>query len=427
MTGFALFQPSVLGMRGQSQALSAISGNVANVATTAYKRNETTFETLVSRAYAGGTVAADATGALSRQADLGGVSTKMYARVDDQGELAASGRALDLAINGNGFFVLSGTGGTMFGRDGRFGAVAGAEIEVTGPDGAAATGNESFLADSAGNLLQGWRVRPDGSVAADAAGLEPVRVDAAAFASQSRATSAAGLALNLPAAAAIGSQQRYGFDAIDSAGTAVALTAVFTRTAGNTWSLDVVDDAGNPAGLSPAAPVGFTALGGLNGAARYQVSAARPDGAQLAFSLDLAGSTQFAAPFDELDFNRDGYVAGTLDSVGFAADGYVEGHFSNGRSERLYRLPIATFANPDGLARGDGNAWQASALSGDATLRSAGDGGAGDVAPATLERSNVDLADEFSRMIMTQNAYQSSATAFRTLDEVLETARDLKR
>lgn len=412
-------------MQSQSKAMSVIGGNVANVTTTAYKRADTGFQTLLSRTWAGGATATGTTGPSSQQSDIAGSVANVFDRVSAQGELAASGRDLDLAIDGAGFFVLAAADGSVFGRDGRFGTVVGPAI--TGADGQPTTGNESYLADPNGYVLQGWRVRADGSFAADAASLTAVRVDPGAFASDSRATSGAALSLNLPATAAVGDEERYGFDIVDQAGAVRPLTAVFTKSALNTWALTVVGEPGAAISVTPAQPLAFTALGGLNGPAAYQVSLTAGNGASTSFSLDLAGSTQFAGAYDVYDFSRDGHVAGTLAAVAFDAAGYVAGTFSNGLTERLYRLPLATFANPDGLTRGDGGVWAVSADSGLPLLQAAGEGGAGDLAPKALESSNVDLADQFSRMILTQNAYNSSATAFRTLDEVIVTARDLKR
>jgi flagellar hook protein FlgE len=105
----------------------------------------------------------------------------------------------------------------------------------------------------------------------------------------------------------------------------------------------------------------------------------------------------------------------------------VVGLFDNGRSRSLYRLALADFVNPDGLAPLSGNVYAVSGDSGPPVLGGAGEAGLGLISPGTVETSNVDLAQEFSRMILTQNAYNSAATAFRTLVEMSETARDLYR
>jgi flagellar hook protein FlgE len=111
--------------------------------------------------------------------------------------------------------------------------------------------------------------------------------------------------------------------------------------------------------------------------------------------------------------------------VTFNDRGEVIGQFDNGRTRPLYRLALADFVNPDGLAQLSGNVYAESGTSGRAVVAAAGERGLGEISPHTLEKSNVDLAREFTRMMLTQNAYNSSATAFRTIDEMTEVARDL--
>ena len=423
MTGFGLFQASVLGMQSQSRALSVIGGNVANVNTTGYKRFESQFATLLSRTYAGDAVGPE--GPLSQQSDIGGVVT----RVGDQGELSATGRDLDIAIDGPGFFVLADaeSGRRLYGRDGRFGEVLGPAISARAADGTPITANARYLADKNGHLLQGWRVGADGTFAAEAAGLAPVRTDAYAFATDVRPTTTARLALNLPAGDAVGASESFVFDVFDSTGVARSLTARFTKTASNTWQLEMTGAGGERATLDPAAPLTFTASGALAGPAAFRVAVDHGGGATSAFTFDLADATQFDAAVAFGDLTADGHGAGVLDEVSFDGEGYVVGHFSNGKAQRIWRLPIADFANADGLVPLSGNVFEAGPESGDPVFNAAGRNGAGSVMPSVVELSNVDLADQFSRMILTQNAYNSSATAFRTLDEVMQTARDLKR
>jgi flagellar hook protein FlgE len=145
------------------------------------------------------------------------------------------------------------------------------------------------------------------------------------------------------------------------------------------------------------------------------------------FTLDVSGFTQFSDDLFAYDYTRDGYAPGALESVRFNAEGDVVGVFDNGRTRTLYRLAIADFANPDGLGGLSGNVYEETASSGAAVLSGAGEAGRGLIATDMLEKSNVDLGDEFSQMIQTQNAYNSSATAFRTLDEMTQVARDLYR
>ncbi|MFO1153763.1 MAG: flagellar hook-basal body complex protein [Rhodospirillales bacterium] len=427
MTGFGLFQASVLGMQSQSQALSVIGGNVANVNTTGYKRAESEFATLLSRTYAGD-AGTDGTGPLSQQSDLGGVVTRIVNRVGDQGELSSTGRDLDMAIDGPGLFVLADTtsGQRLFSRNGRFNEILGPEITATGTDGSPITTNARYLADGNGYALQGWRVGADGSFSNDPAALTSVRTDAYAFASDVRATTTASVPLNLPAGDAVGASEGFIFDVYDSTGTARTLTANFTKTATNSWQLAVTGPNGETATVNPAT-LAFTSTGALAGPASFQVSLDHGGGATSSFTFDLAGTTQFNGDLTLGDPTVDGHGAGVLDSVSFDGEGYVVGHFSNGTEQRIWRLPIADFANAEGLTALSGNVYAAGPDSGNPVYNAAGQNGSGGVTASAVELSNVDLADQFSKMIQTQNAYNSSATAFRTLDEVMQIARDLKR
>jgi flagellar hook protein FlgE len=176
-----------------------------------------------------------------------------------------------------------------------------------------------------------------------------------------------------------------------------------------------------------AEPLVFDAAGGLVGPLRYTVSVAHAGGTNSDFTLDVSDFSQFAGDFVPFDYSHDGFPVGNLESVAFDNGGYVLGRFDNGMERRLYKLALADFVNADGLTALDGNVYAVSANSGEATLAGANEGGNGGLFAGSQELSNVDIADEFSRMIMTQHAYNASATAFRTADEMTQEASDLKR
>ncbi|MEQ8194523.1 MAG: flagellar hook-basal body complex protein [Rhodospirillales bacterium] len=150
-------------------------------------------------------------------------------------------------------------------------------------------------------------------------------------------------------------------------------------------------------------------------------------GATGAMSLDLTDVTQFAGTFLVQDFARDGYARALMQSFGFNSDGEVVGLFDDGTSRTLYRLPLAQFVNADGLGRLNGNTFVRSELSGDVSFTFPGSGGFASLSPNTHELSNVDIATEFTNMIKVQTAYNSASKVFTTIDEMLTTARDLKR
>ena len=432
LSTFGAFQSSVLGMVSQSHALGVIGANIANVATGGFKRTDAHFETLLGRTIASqpGSPALD--GPLTSQSDPAGVKPKDYARISLQGELAASQGAYDVAINGPGFFVFGegpvGSGRMVYGRDGAFATLAGGPLTATLADGAIVQSAETYLADGSGRYVLGWPAA-NGDGGGAAGGLGPIRLDPYAFIAEAAPTQEVRLGLNLPALAADGNREAYSIDVFDSAGRARPVELGFTKVGVNSWTLDAIGAPGDVLTLGPAplAPLGFDAMGQSLSSVPYALSITHPGGATSAFSLDVAAFTQSAGPLAPLSFARNGHEAGTLDTVAFDANGMVVGTFTNGHSRPLYRLALADFTNPDGLMALSGNVYAESEASGSAMLGGAGDPGLGSIVAGALERSNVDLPNEFTKMLVTQKAYNASATAFRTTDEMTTIARDLKR
>ncbi len=174
-------------------------------------------------------------------------------------------------------------------------------------------------------------------------------------------------------------------------------------------------------------PLTFDAFGAYTGATPYSVAITHADGATSDFSLDFTGSTQFGSNMLVSSFEQDGRTPGSLVDIQLARNGDVLGRFDNGDQRALYRIALADFANADRLRAVSGNLFLETTESGAAAFAGPGSQGVGLLAPFAIEGSNVNLENEISDMIITQTAYNSSATAFRTMDEMSETARDLKR
>jgi flagellar hook protein FlgE len=134
----------------------------------------------------------------------------------------------------------------------------------------------------------------------------------------------------------------------------------------------------------------------------------------------LDGITQYEARSQVISYDRDGAVFGNVIGVSFSKDGTVTAQFSNGVSKKVYKLPVATFQNPDGLLRQQGNAYSPSDDSGSFALNEPGIGGSGRVVSSTLEASTVDLASEFTKLITTQRAYSASSKIITTANEMLQ-------
>jgi len=426
----AAFTSSASGMNSQSRALEAIGANVANVATTGYKRTDVNFETLVSRTWSslsGGDLAPSG----SIHSDMGGVRANDYSRISEQGQVNSTGGDLDLALAGRGFFIyntdIGGGGAELYGRDGAFGTGLGNTITVTDLDGNTFTTNETYLVDGNGYYVQGWRANPDGSFPTDAGSLQSIRLDPYAFPLDGQATTQADLSLNLPADLDPGNMEGYAMDIFDSLGETRTVELNFTKSAANIWDLSMSGETGDVVNFAPAAPLTFDSLGALAAPSQFAVDIAHAGGSTSNFILDVSEFSQFSEPFLERDLDRDGFPPGTLKSFDFDAEGVIHGFFTNGEVQPLYRLGIANVPNPDGLRMLSGNVFAQSEDSGEVTVGVAGEGGLATVSPESLELSNVELADEFTRMIMTQRAYSSSATVFKTVDEMLQTAAQLKR
>lgn len=149
--------------------------------------------------------------------------------------------------------------------------------------------------------------------------------------------------------------------------------------------------------------------------------------APASIQLDVSGFTQFAGDFLPVNYVQNGFGASDIRSLSFNTDGEIVASFEDSTNRPIYKVPLAVFSNPNTLERKNGNVFAETSDSGTAKIITAGNSGFAQFAPNTLELSNVDLADQFTKMIITQGAYNSAATVFKTVDELLMTARDLKR
>jgi flagellar hook protein FlgE len=151
------------------------------------------------------------------------------------------------------------------------------------------------------------------------------------------------------------------------------------------------------------------------------------NGATNTVGFNLINSTQLNGAFDVTEFGHDGQTSANMKSTVFDENGHVVGKFSDGTSRIVYKVPLAIFSNVNGLEAKSGSLYEESDLSGTRTSVFVDVGGIATIHTNSLELSNVDLATQFTQMIQVQQAYNSSATVFKTVDELITTARDLKR
>jgi flagellar hook protein FlgE len=259
------------------------------------------------------------------------------------------------------------------------------------------------------------------------------------------------MGFNLDANAAVGDTFSTAVTVYDSLGAPHVLDTSFTKTGTGAWTYDVSIDGGEVSGGTAGTPVSiatgtlqFDASGnldpatGVNGAAPADVaigpSAALTNGAlPLSFTWDLVAAdgtspvSGFASPSVVLSVAQDGNAPGNLRGIQVDAGGVIVGRFSNGQSLDLARLSVAVFRNPEGLLRLSGNAFGATRASGEPVVGEAGAGGRGNVMGGTLEMSNVDIAEQFTSLIIAQRGYQASARVINTTDELTQEAINLKR
>jgi len=429
MSLYGALLSGVAGLDANSNALGIASANIANVNTTAYKAGQNVFSTLLASAAGSGDIAS------------AGVISHSVQNVTQQGLLSSTSSPTDLAISGNGFFVVSQLPGDatqqLYTRAGDF-----------SPD---ANGD---LRNGSGYYLLGWPLDANGNIPTDRNAMTAINVNN--LSGKAEATTTMNLQANLQASTApVGAYTAGDMTAgtvtpdfqrtisvYDSQGGSQPLQIAYVKTGANTWAYEVTYQ-GDPANLTSANPIAtgtmqFNADGTL---ATADTSAATPTGSisvtipwdsttsglnPQTLSIDMGtvgnsdGLTQYDSASTLVSSSVDGALFGNLSGMKIDEQGYVTAQFSNGLSQKIFKLPVATFTNPDGLNAISGNAYSVSPDSGTATLGEATTGGAGAIQSNALEGSTVDLATEFTNLITTQRAYSASARIVTTASEMLD-------
>ncbi len=442
------------GMRANASALAAISDNIANVNTVGFKRLRNDFTALLTSQNRATVYSA------------GGVMSRAAPLMNEQGSTLASSVSTHLAVSGDGMFVVRGRSEGASSRDPYYYTRAG---QFT-PDA------DGYLQNAAGFYLLGWPVDSEGQVNAnptDLNSLESVRVSG--IAGGAEATSRLSLSANLQSSHAV-SAAAATYDATDSANNMASgavtpdfqvpiqvydsqgglhtLTISFLKAGPNSWHSEIHLPAGQVSDGPPLVDgqlatgmVNFTPFGQLDATTStlptsITIGATGAGGSEWDASLGLAtqtinldmggpgapgGLTNYDSPSVLGTSQIDGTPFGSLASVDVDDDGFVTAIFTNGLTRRIYQIPLATFGNNDGLLSEHGGVYRLGPDAGALSMRGAGVGGAGLIKSRALESSTVDLAEEFSNLIMTQRAYSASSKIITTADEMLDELIRLKR
>lgn len=213
----------------------------------------------------------------------------------------------------------------------------------------------------------------------------------------------------------------------DSLGNTHVMNLYFSKTADNTWEVHALDSSDSTATAQDLGTLNFSTSGQLTGTTAFNVTTNSLNGsAANTFSIDFAGSTQQNATSSELSKTQNGYTTGNLVEYAINDDGTISGTYSNGQTQLLGQIVLATFSNNQGLKSEGDNVWSATSSSGEASLGTAGTGLLGSLTSGALESSNVDIGSELVDMIVAQRNYQSNAQTIKTQDSILNTLVNLR-
>jgi flagellar hook protein FlgE len=404
----ASFATSLSGLQANSQDLSVISNNLANLNTTAYKGATAQFQDLFYQE-----VGSSGDG----NAIQIGVGTTVGSIPTDftEGNIQSTGVPTDVAIQGSGFLVGENNGEQVFIRAG--------DLAIQAP---------GTLVSSDGAVIQGYPAvngvintnQPPGALTISNGTINPPNP-----------TTTAQLALNLDSGTAAGGTFSTALTVYDSLGASHVLSYNFTNTAAGQWNYSItipaadVGKLGNPVTINSGA-LTFNGAGQLLTPAANVAGIAIPglaDGAStLNFTWQLYNSagtgqlTQVAAPSAAASTLQNGYASGSLTTYTINPDGTIEGTFSNGQSQPLGQIVLATFANQQGLARNGLNEFLGTLASGAANIGVPGTGGRGTLSGGSLEASNVDISTQFADLIVAESGYQANAKVVTTLDTIVQ-------
>ncbi|MET0170759.1 MAG: flagellar hook protein FlgE [Aliihoeflea sp.] len=377
MSLYGMMRTGVSGMNAQSNRLGTVADNIANSGTTGYKRSSTEFSTLVLPS---------AQGSYSS----GAVKTTIRTAIGDQGLLQFTTSALDLAVQGDGFFVVTDAGGVN-----QFLTRAGSFVED----------KDGYMVNAAGYYLMA--VNADGSMS---------RAQVDRTTPSAEASSNATITANLPSQGTATSFTRT-VTAYGGQGQQIPVNIEYRRIGDNEWEVDV---AGQTVALS------FDENGFLDppvGPISVEVDAAT--GQQVSF--DFGRTTQLATGYEAIPASMDGFPAGTPDELEIGVDGRVTALSDSGAARFLFQIPLARVSSPDNLSVLAGNIFQQNQRSGESTIGTADSGNFGKIVSGALEGSNVDIAEELTSMIESQRNYTANSKVFQTGSELLDVLVNLKR
>jgi flagellar hook protein FlgE len=454
----------VAGLQNHQTRMDVLGNNIANVNTNGFKKGRVTFQDMLSQTLAGAAKPTDEVGGVNPQQVGLGMMVATIDTIHTQGALQSTGVMTDVAIQGNGFFVLKDGDKRFYTRNGAFG------LDQDG----------RLVNPTNGMRVQGWMAQNAGGQAFinNAAEVQDLVIPVGSK-DPAKATTDVYFASNLdkrtpeiPAGATDQTIQagtwQTTFDVFDSFGRVHKLQVNFTRAPGvaNRWQAAVSVDPGATTGTNTRVQIGtganatnlfqldfdnFGALAGVRDAQGNAVTAGalqaavsydvpdttRPAGAapvRQTFNLNLGSIgayrdaiTQFAEASSTKAVRQNGYGMGYLETFKIDQSGTITGVYTNGSNRVIGQIALGSFTNPGGLEKAGENTYVVSNNSGTANIGASGTAGKGKVIAGTLEMSNVDLAEQFTDMIVTERGFQANSRTITTSDQMLQELLQLKR
>jgi len=400
------FRTAISGMRAAMTDLNVIGNNVANASTAGFKRSRAEFADVYAASNIG--VSGNAAGA--------GVNTARVAQQFSQGTVNFTDNSLDLAINGNGFFVLEDTdGGQVFSRSGAFGL-----------------DRDGFVVNAQSQKLVVFQADATGAISG-ATG--PMQISTADIPPQ--ATAAIEVGINLDAASiapvpAFNPTDTTSYNnatsttIYDSLGNSHLATMYYRKTAANTWETHLYVDG---AAVDGPDTLAFNTAGALTTPAGGTLTAPAftPAGAAaITLTLDYGTATQFGSPFSVNRLTQDGFTTGRLSGLDVDNTGVIFARFTNGQSAVQGQVALANFSNPQGLQQLGDNNWAETFGSGAALIAGPGSSSLGLIQSGALEESNVDLSEELVKMIIAQRNFQANTQVISTANQVTQAVINIR-
>ncbi|TWC42985.1 flagellar hook protein FlgE [Pseudomonas sp. SJZ079] len=442
------FNIGLSGLRAATSDLNITGNNIANAGTIGFKQSRAEFADLYAASVQG-------TGKNTQGA---GVQLSNVSQSFNQGNINYTQNALDLAINGSGFFQTSNNGEISYTRAGYFG-----------------TDRDGYMVNNFGYKLQGYAVDGNGNLQNGV--IDDLRIQSASQAPQATSELKQTFTLNstnaVPATTPFDPRDPITYNSststnvYDSQGNAHVLTQYFVKTGANNWQMNVLVDGRNPADPTSTVPysmaVGFTASGQLDPASlvsgdydgagatdftvdpatgRFTLNGWTPatadssvppvwsaNGATASAGgilVDLRGSTQYASAFAVNSVSQDGYTTGQLAGLEIDDTGVIFARYTNGQSKVQGQVILASFANTQGLTPVGKSAWAQSFQSGEPVVGTPRSGTLGALQSGALEDSNVEVSEQLVNMIVAQRNYQASAKAIETESAITQTVINLR-